>query len=113
MNGAQNLEATFTEMKGFIFEYQTAAEQAFAPQSVRGYLEALKVTNDIDVCQAVTQYIIIARAKYLQMMVAYFLFTKDYDRGMKQFTMFNEQYEKMFDTFKKVFGSEFKPEVPP
>jgi len=113
VDGARNLEATFAEMTGFSFELQTSAEQAFSPQRIRGYLKAMKVTNDINVCQNIAQYLIIAQAKYLQMMTSYFLFKKDFDRATTQFNLFNERYQTVCDAFKEEFGCEFQPEVQP
>ena len=112
IKGARNLGTTFNEMQSYIFEMQTAAEQCFAPQNIRGYLQSIKVTNDLDVCQNVAQYIVIAESKYLQMMTAYSVYLKDFDRATQQFQLFNEQYKLICQEFEKEFNCEFKPDVP-
>jgi len=113
VKGARNLETTFSEMKGFLFEMQTVAEQSFAPEKIRGYLKAMKVTNDVNICQNVAQYIVITQSKYLQIMAAYFLFNKDFDRATDQFKLFNEQYKTVCAAFKEEFNCDFKPHARP
>ena len=113
IKGARNLDATFNEMQSYIFEMQTAAEQCFSPQNIRGYLQSIKVTNDLDVCQNVAQCIVIAQSKYLQMMTAYSVYHKDFDRATQHFQAFNDQYKMICRDFKEEFKSDFKPHLLP
>ena len=92
---------------------QVLAKQNLNPQRISQYLRAILRTEDTSVCQQMIKYIIVVRAKYLQMSCAYYIYKKDTKRVAAEFDSFNQDYEKFIETFTTETGLIFQPEEAP
>ena len=107
---AESSTAQFDDFKQYAFELRTIATQNLAPQRIEEYLQIIyKDGGGLAMCNNVMDYIVVVLGKYLQMMVAYYIFKEEPDRVTSQFEHFNEQYAKLVRVFEKVTGRAYKP----
>ena len=109
INGSHNLEITFSSLANFMFELETNAIQSLNTEKITAYLKAIKETEDDTICDQVFQYIIIVRAKYLQISCAYYIFKQDTQRVANEFENFNNDYHELNLVYKRVIGRDFQP----
>ena len=99
----------YQQLTIYMKELRTQKTMYLAPKRIKEYLTHIHQQGGLDMCHAVMSYVFIVLAKYLQMVVAYDIFNKDFDRVTKQFEDFNTQYEELVKVFSKVTSNEFEP----
>ena len=113
LDGAENLETTFKSLENYIYEFQAKGKHALGPEKIRSYLKATLEYYGIDMCHKILNYVLVVRAKYLQLVVAYFTFNIDTNRVTKEFDSFNLYVYQMQYIYKDIVGSNFVLEDPP
>ena len=111
--GSNNLDKTFSQLESYIYELMVLAEQNLGTQRICEYLQAIRITEDISVCQHTFKYILIVRARYLQMFCAYYIFNHDVERVTSEFQSFNRDYEGLCGIFEMEMGCKFEPDLVP
>ena len=109
LKGSNNLEKTFAQLDSYIYELMVLANQNLSGQRIREYLKVLRLTEDVSVCEQMLNYVLIVRARYLQLSSAYYIYNKDIDRVAEEFTWFNKDYAELCTIFRDEIGYEFKP----
>ena len=109
LEGAHNLEGTLEEFSNFMTELQVEANDSFRPENVKSYLRALSEAKGAEVAKNIPAYIMIVRAKYLQMTTAFYIYKNDTIRVEKEFTWFNEFFERLRDIHVSIFNEELAP----
>ena len=104
IKGSHNLENTFASLANFMFELETNAIQCLNTEKINAYLKAIKETECDEVCDQVFQYIILVRAKYLQISCAYYIFNKDSQRVANEFESFNRDFYQLHQIYKSSIG---------
>ena len=104
LQGAHNLEGTLEEFSNFMTELQVEANDSFRPENVKSYLRALSEAKGAEVAKNIPAYIMIVRAKYLQMTTAFYIYKNDTIRVEKEFTWFNEFFERLRDIHISIFN---------
>ena len=85
------------------------ANDSFRPENVKNYLRALSEAKGAEVAKNIPAYIMIVRAKYLQMTTAFYIYKNDTIRVEKEFTWFNEFFERLRDIHVSIFNEELAP----
>jgi hypothetical protein len=108
------LRVGFKGFQQFAFELQTKAAKSLDPKRIEEYLAMINQEQGRDMCQVVMQYIIVVMAKYLQMMVAYWIHNEDLDQVTAEYDEFNRHVKELLASFKEVTGEELQPgkEIP-
>lgn len=112
IQGAANVELTLKTLENYIFELQTNAIKTLSTQRIRSYLQAVFVSDGPQMCTEVMKYILVVRAKYLQMIVVYSIFQYDAERVVNEFKAFNCHYDELLQAYEEVVGEQFNTETP-
>ena len=111
--GSHNLNHTLPSLDNFMFELQTSAVANFKPTKVQQYLKEILKVQGIDMAKIIFNYIIIVRAKYLQIVSIYYSHANDTVRIEKEFQSFNTDFEELENVHLKLFGEKYDPENVP
>jgi hypothetical protein len=103
------LRVGFKGFQQFAFELQTKAEKSLDPKRIQEYLVMIHREQGPDMCQMAMCQVAMAMAKYLQMMVAYWIHNKDLDQVTAQYDDFNRHFKELMAAFKEVTEEEFCP----
>ena len=104
LNGAKNLKVTLENISAFIFELETEANHCFKPEHIVSYLSMSSEFCSLDESKDIFRYIVFVRAKYLQMVVAFYLYKNDVARVEAEFHAFNDFFEEIVATYLENFG---------
>ena len=110
VKGSHNLEVTFASLANFIFELETNAIQSLNTEKIAAYLKAIKQTEDDSICEKVFKYILIVRAKYLQISSAYYIYKQDAQRVTNEFESFNRDFNELQRIYQNIIGLEMNYE---
>ena len=110
VKGSHNLEVTFASLANFIFELETNAIQSLNTEKIAAYLKAIKQTEDDSICEKVFKYILIVRAKYLQISSAYYIYKQDAQRVTNEFESFNRDFNELQTIYQNIIGLEMSYE---
>jgi len=117
-DGIQLIEAAYAvfirgttekEIGSYIFELQTKAELNLASSRVRDYLKIIAEKDGMEKSQKVTEYIVLVKGQFLQIMVHYYISTSRIDMVTAQFEKFNASFKELEAVFEEVTGRPFKP----
>ena len=115
--GSHNLNQTLPLLENFMFELQTTAVSNFKPTKVQQYLKEILKVQGMDMAKIIFNYIIIVKAKYLQIVSIFYSHFNDTVRIEKEFQSFNSEFEELEIVHLKLFGEKYDPEnvpkVPP
>ena len=111
--GSHNLNQQLPLLENFMFELQTSAVANFKPTKVQQYLKEILKVQGIDMAKIIFNYIIIVRAKYLQIVSIYYSHANDTVRIEKEFQSFNTDFEELEIVHSKLFGEKYDPENVP
>ena len=101
------------QLSSYAFELQVNAIQNLDPDRIKEYLSMVMHHSGVETCRAILHYVIIVMAKYLQIMVAYHIHTKDTDSVQKDFEKFNMDFQQITQNYESVTEEEFMPgEIP-
>ena len=100
--GSSNLEDTFKSLETYMFELQTVAIQNLNPRRIEEYLRAIQYDGSVDLCEHVYNYVLVVRAKYLQISVAYYLYKNDSIRITNEFETFNRQFYELESIYTEI-----------
>ena len=81
---------------------QTVAIQNLHPRRIEEYLRAIQYNGNFDLCNDVYNYVLVVRAKYLQISVAYYLYKNNSNRITNEFETFNRQYYELNSIFTEI-----------
>ena len=104
LNGANNLEVTLENISYFIFELETEASQCFNLEHIESYLSMSSEFCSLDESKDIFRYIVFVRAKYLQMVVAFYLYKNDIARVEAEFHAFNDFFEEIVAMYLQNLG---------
>ena len=107
INGSSDLENTFRSLESFMFELQTVALQSLNPKRVQEYLTTILQGGDKELCRQTFKYLVLSRAKYLQIAVAFYI----YQNNVKRVTQEFERFNKDFIEYQQVYGHIVGPNV--
>ena len=113
MDGSHNLEGTLPILENYIFELQTSAHRSLKPRMVEKYLKALLESEGIEAAILVFNYIMIVKAKYLQLATIFYIFKKDDIRVETEFGSFNLDYRELEEIYQNLFQQDFDPQYCP
>jgi len=80
-----------------------------APKRIQEYLTHVHQHGGLKTSHAVMRYIFLVLGKYMQMVVAYDIFNKDFDRVTKHFEELNSHHKELLEVFLKVTSHDFEP----
>ena len=86
-----------------MFELQTTAIGALKPAKVEKYLMALLKFQGADTAKIVFNYVIVVKAKYLQLVCVFYIHKKDMVRIEREFQIFNTDFQKLQEVYLKLF----------
>ena len=113
MLGSHNLKDTLPLLENFMFELQTTAIGALKPAKVEKYLMALLKFQGADTAKIVFNYVIVVKAKYLQLVSVFYIHKKDMVRIEREFQIFNTDFQKLQEVYLKLFDEKYDPENVP
>ena len=111
VKGSHNLEVTFASLANFMFELETNAIQSLNTEKISAYLKAIKQTEENAICEQVFQYIIIVRAKYLQISSAYYIYKQDAQRVTNEFESFNRDFTEIQRIYREMIGLDLNTDI--
>ena len=106
VKGSHNLEVTFASLANFMFELETHAIQSLNTEKIAAYLKAIKQTEEDAICEQVFQYILVVRAKYLQISSAYYIYKQDAQRVTNEFESFNRDFNELQRVYQNIIEVE-------
>ena len=101
--GSENLSTTFKILESSMVEIQTMSIQNIIPDKIFAYLDAIKQTEENDVCEQLFRYAIIVLVKYLLINTTYNILKREPEKVAAEFENFNRIYGQLLDGFQKVF----------
>ena len=104
LNGAKNLKVTLENISAFIFELETEANHCFNLEHIESYLSMSSELRSLDESKDIFRYIVFVRAKYLQMVVAFYLYKNDIARVEAEFHAFNDFFEEIVAMYLENLG---------
>ena len=104
LNGANDLKATLQRISSFIFELETEANHCFKLEHIESYLSMSSKFRSLDESKDIFRYIVFVRAKYLQMVVAFYLYKNDVARVEAEFHAFNDFFEEIVAMYLENLG---------
>ena len=102
--GANNLEVTLENISYFIFELETEANNCFNLEHIESYLCMSSMFQSLDTSKDIFRYIVFVRAKYLQMVAAFYIYKNDVARVNAEFIAFNDFFARIKDMYQETFG---------
>ena len=104
IKGANNLMATLQRISSFIFELETEANHCFKLEHIESHVLMSSKFRSLDESKEIFRYILLVRAKYLQMVVAYYIYTNDMTRVETEFIEFNDFFKGILAIYQENFG---------
>lgn len=104
IRGANNMDLTLCNLAFHITELQIVAEQSLNPTRISTYLNAIKETESIEVFEQAFSYVACTKARYLQLMCAYYIFKNDPDRVGLEFEFFNREFIEIHDIYQTMIA---------
>ena len=105
--GSHNLEQALDSLQYYMFELETNALKSMDVDKISEYLTILKETGELKVLEDVFRYIIVTKAKCLQMSCVYYIFKQDSCRVTLEFERFNNDFHELHKIYKNIVGSDF------
>ena len=112
LKGLRNHEKAHSRFSGFIIELETKASLSFKKQNVRELLTKVAKTRGKMHAKQMATYVFIVRAKYLQIITAFYLYDNDRERVEDEFKCFNNDVKQLQEIHKELFAEEFQPREP-
>ena len=112
LKGLKNFEKTHTRFTGFIMELETKADLSFKEENIRELLTKAAKSKGKQRAKHLATYIFIVRAKFLQIVTAYYLYDEDTERVEEEFAAFNRDVKILQVMHEKIFGEAFQPREP-
>ena len=110
LKGSHNLKNTIPLFENFMIELQTTAIGSLGPSKVKQYLTALCKLKGVETAKIVFNYIIVVKAKYLQLVSVFYTYRNDLIRVEDEFKCFNSDFEQLQLLHLKLFNEKFNPE---
>ena len=112
LKGLRNYEKTHNEVSGFIFELQTNADTTFKEHNIRELLNKVAKNRGTENAKYLATYVFLVRAKYLQIVTAYYCYDNDKERVEVEFESFKKDVMQLQEIHKELFDVEFCPREP-
>ena len=112
LKGLKNYEKAHSRFSGFIVELETKASMSFKEQNIRELLMKVKKNRGKAHAKHLASYVFIVRAKYLQIVTAFYLYDNDTERVEEEFQSFNCDVKQLQKIHKELIGEEFQPREP-
>ena len=112
LKGLRNYEKAHSRFSSFIVELETKASMSFKEQNVRELLSKVMKTRGRARAKHLAAYVFIVRAKYLQIVTAFYLYDNDAERVEEEFQSFNSNVRQLKKIHKELFGEVFEPREP-
>ena len=112
LKGLKNYNKAHCQFFGFIMELETKANLSFKQQNIRELLGKVAKTRGRWQAKHLASYVFIVRAKYLQIITAFYLYDNDAKRVEEEFESFNSDVKQLQEIHKELFDEEFQPREP-
>ena len=104
LDGAHNLLDTMENISAFIFELETEANNCFKLEHIKSYLQLSSQFQGLDMSRDIFGYIVFVRAKYLQIITAFYMYKNDEARIEAEFVAFNNFFLWIKGIYHEQFG---------
>ena len=117
LKGSHDMQGVMEELKAYIYELNTKADQSLDPAKLQNYLHILKGFRGNETAKIAFNYCLIVKAKYLSLVTAYYLFQMDDERVENEYVEFNDHLGELISFYAELFEEDFsaedcpKPEV--
>ena len=112
LKGLKNYEKTHSRFSSFIVELETKASMSFKQQNIQQLLLKVSKTRGKAYAKQLASYVLIVRAKYLQIITAFYLYDNDTERVEEEFKSFNNDVNQLQKIHKEIFDEVFEPREP-
>ena len=112
LKGLKNYGKAHCQFHGFIMELETKANLSFKQQNIREFLSKVVKTRGKWQAKHLASYVFIVRAKYLQIVTAFYLYDNDTERVEVEFENFNSDVKQLQNIHEELFAEEFQPREP-
>ena len=112
LKGLKNYEKAHSRFSGFIVELETKASLSFKQHNIRELLKKVMKSKGVVEAKHLASYVFIVRAKYLQIVTAFYLYDNDAERAEVEFESFNSDVKQLQEIHKELFDEEFQPREP-
>ena len=110
--GLKNYEKTHSRFSSFIVELETKARVSFKQENIQQLLEKVAKSRGKAYAKQLASYVLIVRAKYLQIITAFYLYDNDTERVEEEFKSFNNDVNQLQNIHKQLFDEVFEPREP-
>jgi len=104
LDGANNLIDTMENISAFIFELETEANNCFKLEHIKSYLQVSSQFQGLETSRDIFGYIVFVRAKYLQIITAFYMYKNDVARIEAEFVAFNDFFIWIKGIYHEQFG---------
>ena len=112
LKGLKNYDKSHGRFSSYIVELETKASLSFKQQNIRDLLYKVEKTRGRIQAKHLASYIFIVRAKYLQIVTAFYIYENDTERVEEEFESFNNDVKQLQAIHKELFDEEFQPREP-
>ena len=112
LKGLKNYDKAHARFSGFIVELETKASLSFKQQNIRELLSKVAKTRGKAQAKHLATYVFLVRAKYLQIVTAFYLHDNDTERVEGEFSSFNSDVMQLKKLHMELFDEEFEPREP-
>ena len=112
LKGLNNFNKTHSHLASFIAELESKAGLSFKARNIAMYLKKVTKTRGRMEAQHLVSYILVVRAKFLQIVTAFYLYDNDMERVELEFRSFNRDVKKLQKIHEELFEESFHPQVP-
>jgi len=106
LHGSTNIRGEVDKMRFYIAEFQGLATASFEVPKIGDYLAKLVSLKGPEIARQTLAYILIVRAKYLQLILIYYSHNEDEDRVNTEFNLFNNFFQDLETVAQRIFGEE-------
>ena len=112
LRGLKNYDKSHSRFSAYIVELETKASLSFKEQNIKELLHKVLKTKGKVQAKHLASYIFVVRAKYLQIVTAFYLYDEELERVEEEFESFNNDVKQLQEIHKQLFAEEFQPREP-
>ena len=110
LRGSKYFKTTHNLLSNYIFELETKAGCTFGSDNIEMYLKRVASIKGHQEAMKLATYVFVVRAKYLQLVTAFYLFINETEKVEQEFKSFEDDVKELERIHKKVFNVDFAPQ---
>ena len=104
-----NPSKSFIILPNIVDNIEMVSPQNVCTDEIFAYLQVVKETEELNVCEYVFRHSLVVQLKYLLLHTIYYILRKDCQKITQGFETFNCVYTQLLDGYQTFFGDTFNP----